>query len=221
MADNYIERREEELRNVPRGKQTAPAGLMKNLDALLRKNRSTRGFDKSYKVHLLQLQAIASVMDKIPTARNQQVLRLRLVTQEEASKVLPHIRMGRALPQLHLPLPGTEPEAFIVVCTNNPSAPHLGFDEGIAAQSMCLKAAELGLGCLIIKNFDVEPIRESLGIGTDHTGRPLTPLTVIAVGRSAEKISLESVPDGAPLNYYRTEDGEHVVPKIRLDDIIL
>ena len=221
MADNYIERREEELRNVPRGRFVSPGASLKNLDALLARNRSTRGFDCSYTVHLLQLRAIASVMDKIPSARNQQVLRLRLVTRDEACKVLPHIRMGRALPQLHLPFPGTEPGAFIVVCTNNPSAPHLGFDEGIAAQSMCLKAVELGLNCLIIKNFDSLPIKEALGIDFDAQGRPLTLLTVLAVGKSAERISLTRVPDGSPLNYYRTEDGGHIVPKIRLDDLIL
>ena len=222
MADNYIEKREEELRNVPRGGRAASSGAsLKNLDALLARGRSTRGYDTSYKVHELQLRAIASVMDKVPTARNQQVLRLRLVTAGEAAAVLPHIRMGRALPQLHLPYPGTEPEAFIVVCTNDTGAPHLGFDEGIAAQSMCLKAAELGLSCLIIKNFDPAAVKQSLGIGVDRQGRDLTPLTVIAVGRGIEKIRLESVPDGTPLNYRRTPDGVHIVPKIRIEDIIL
>ena len=222
MADNYLEKREEELRNVPRGRAgIAPAASGKSLDSLLRKNRSTRGFDKSYKVHPLQLRAIAAVMDKVPTARNQQVLRLRLVGPDEASKVLPHIHMGRALPQLNLPFPGTEPEAFIVICTNNPQAPHLGFDEGAAAQSMCLKAVELGLNCLIIKNFIPERIKESLEIGCDRLGRPLTPLTIIAVGRSTENIRILTVRDGDPLDYYRTDDGTHVVPKIALDDLIL
>ena len=220
MADNYIERREEELRNVPRGKHPGGTASLNNLDALLGRNRSTRGYDPSYKVHILQLRAIASVMEKIPSARNQQVLRLRLVCADEAAKVLPYIKMGGALPELHLPFPGTEPGAFIVICTNNPAAPNLGFDEGVAAQSMCLKAVEMGLNCLIIKCFDAAKVKESLGIGTDRAGRPLTPLTVIAVGKSAEKISIEKVPDPSELSYYRNADGEHIVPKIRLDDII-
>ena len=220
MADNYIEKREEELRNVPRGGHAYCSVSLNNLDALLARNRSTRGFDSSYKVHILQLRAIASVMDKIPSARNQQVLRLRLVCGDEASKVLPLIKMGGALPQLHLPFPGTEPGAFIVICTNDPAAPNLGFDEGVAAQSMCLKAVEMGLSCLIIKNFNSARIKEALRIDSDRAGRPLTPLTVIAVGKGAEKISIERVPDPSPLAYHRTEGGEHIVPKIRLEDII-
>ena len=222
MADNYIEKREEELRNVPRGGRAASSGAsLKNLDALLARSRSTRGYDASYKVHPLQLRAIASVMDKLPSARNQQVLRLRLVGPDEAALVLPHVRMGGALPQLHLPFPGTEPGAFIIVCTNDAGAPQLGFDEGVAAQSLCLKAAELGLSCLIIKSFDAAAVKEALGIGVDRLGRELTPLTVIAVGRGIEKIELERVPDGTPLNYRRTSEGTHIVPKIRLEDIIL
>ena len=57
------------------------------------------------------------VNTRIPSARNQQVLRFRPVLADEAHKVLPHIRLGGALPALRLPFPGTEPNAFIIICS--------------------------------------------------------------------------------------------------------
>ena len=210
MADNFLEKREEALRNAPLKHSSLGT---QSLDTLLLKNRSTRGYDKSYKVHRRQLEAILSVADKIPTARNQQVLRFRLILHDEADKVLPLIGMGRALPELHLPFPGTEPEAFIVICTAFPNAPHLGFDEGICAQSMMLKAVQIGLNGLIIKNFSPARLSESLDLGLNPDGLPYLPLTVLAFGKSAENIVLEPY-DGEDINYYRKEDGTHVVPKI-------
>lgn len=224
MADNYIERREEELRNAPKRGALGgfPAcGTSANLDTLLVKNRSTRGYDKSYVVHERQLLAIVSVADKVPSARNQQVLRFRLVLRDEASKVLPLIGMGRNLPELHLPFPGTEPEAFIVFCTSHPDAPHLGFDEGIMAQSMLLKAAEMGLSGLIIKNFSPERMKEALGIDADCNGEELHPLTVLAIGKGIEKIKLTSIPLDGSVGYYRTPAGTHYVPKYLPSDLII
>ena len=220
MADNYLEKREEELRSAPRAHRPSAAAA-KSLDSLLLRCRSTRGYDKSYVVHELQLKAIISVADKVPTARNQQVLRFRLVLKDEAHKVLPHIGMGRALPQLHLPFEGTEPEAFIVFCTGRPDAPHLGFDEGIMAQSMLLKAAQLGLSGLIIKNFNPARLSESLSLGSDPEGRPYQPLTVLAIGKGIEKFRLVPVSPGEKLDYWRDSDGTHCVPKIRPEDLVI
>lgn len=219
MADNYLEKREEELRNAPRTLRSPAASM--SLDTLLLKNRSTRGYDKSYVVHGLQLKAIVSVADKVPTARNQQALRFRLVLKDEAQKVMPLIGMGRALPQLHLPFEGTEPEAFIVFCTSRPDAPHLGFDEGIMAQSMLLKAAQLGLSGLIIKNFNPERMTESLGLGNDPEGRPYKALTVLAIGKGIEKFKLVPAKAGESLDYYRDDDGVHCIPKIVPGDLII
>lgn len=209
MADNYIEKKMEQLRsgtseNVQR---------YRSVEALMTFNRSTRGYDSSYIVHPFQLRSIVSVNSRIASARNQQVLRFHLVTSERAGLVLPLVGMARNLPELHLPLPGTQPNAFIVICTTDPDAPHLEFDEGIAAQSMLLKAAEMGLNGLIIKNFNPEKMRSVLGL-------PLTVTSVVAIGRSKEKIALTQVHEGESLKYYR-QGGTHFVPKLSLDDILI
>ena len=106
-----------------------------------------------------------AVNAKLASSVNLQRLRFRPVTRgPEAELVNAHIRMGRKLPELNLPFPGTEPEAFIVVCATVPENPGLDIDLGISLQSMLLKAVEMGLGGLMIRNFDREPIREGLSL---------------------------------------------------------
>ena len=98
------------------GKSSAPKRTM-TFAKLVAKNRSYRGFDNTFTVREDQLRRIMEVVPLCPSARNQQVLRLRAVLSDEADKVLPYIRLGGALRDLKLPLPGCEPRAFIVICS--------------------------------------------------------------------------------------------------------
>jgi len=213
MADNYLEKRYEEVfGNGASHKGSFPS--KPSLDSLLQKNRSCRGYDKSYVVHPLQLRAIVGVNQMTASAGNAQRLRFKLVTKgPEADLVLEHIRLGAALPELHLPSPGTEPEAFIVICSTVDENAMVDIDLGISLQSMSLKAAELGLACVIIRNFDREPIRQGLSL-------PFDPIAVLSVGKSAERIVIDKVREGNDLKYYR-ENGIHHVPKIILEDLII
>ncbi len=150
MADNYLEKRYDAVF----GKKTVTKRVGHTLDELLLKNRSTRGYNKSYVVSRNELQQIVAVNTKIGSGCNRQVLRFRLVTQgEEATKVLDNIKMGAALPELHLPFPGTEPEAFIIVCSTMEENKLVDIDLGMSLQTMMLKATEMGLSSLIIGAF--------------------------------------------------------------------
>lgn len=212
MADNYLEKRYDEV--FGRGKSSAVSLRKPTLDQLLHRNRSFRGYDKSYTVHRLQMEAIVGVNTKVASSINGQRLRFRIVTKgPEADTVLKCIKMGRALPELNLPFPGTEPEAFIIVCATSQENASIDIDLGISLQSMLLKAVELGLGGLIIRNFDREPLMEELHL-------PLDPIAVLAIGRPAEKVELVPVRKDADLRYYR-KDGVHYVPKIVSEDLII
>ena len=212
MADNYLEKRYEEVFGRDAGRRKAPA--RPGLDTLLLHNRSFRGYDKSYVVQRRQLDAMIAVNTKVASSVNLQRLRFRPVLKgPEADIVNEHIRMGRGLPELHLPFPGTEPEAFIVVCSTVPENPGIDIDLGISLQSMLLKAVQMGLGGLMIRNFDREPIREALGL-------PYEPICVVAVGKPAERIELVPVHQGDDLGYYR-RDGVHYVPKLTAEDLTL
>ena len=208
MADNYLEKKMEDyLSQQPTKRRVA------TLRRLLQHNRSYRGYDASFKVREDQLRRIIEVATLCPSARNQQVLRFRPVLGDQATELLRHIRLGGALPELHLPFKGTEPNAFIVICSTIEESKYVDIDLGIVAQSMLLQAVEIGLGGICIGAFDHEPTKQLLGLKYE-------PLLVLAIGRPAEHIELKECGAEESLTYYR-EEGIHYVPKIRVDDLIL
>lgn len=211
MADNYLEKRYAEVFGKDNKKTVKQRP---SLDTLLTKNRSYRGYKKDYVVHQIQLNSIVSVNTKLASGMNAQRLRFRCITQGgDAQKVLSLVKLGAALPELHLPFPGTEPEAFIVVCATCEENPIVDIDLGISLQSMLLKAVEMGLGGIIIRAFDKEALREALSL-------PLTPIAVLAIGKPAETIELVPAHAGDSLKYYR-EAGTHYVPKLTKDDLMV
>lgn len=209
MADNYLGRKMEEYE----AQKCASVRTRKvSLMSLLAKNRSTRGFDTSFKVRHDQLLSLVEAVRLAPSARNQQVLRFRLVTAEEAHLVLPHIRLGAALPELHLPLPNTEPNAFIVICATKEGR-YVDMDLGIATQTMLLRAVEMGLNGVCIAAFDHEIISANLKL-------PYPPQLILAIGRSAEHVEVVDIAESEDTTYYR-KGAIHVVPKLRTEDLII
>lgn len=209
MADNYLGRKMEEYEAQ---KCASVRTRRVSLQSLLAKNRSTRGFDSSFKVRKDQLISLVDAARLAPSAMNQQVLRYRLVTEEEAHLVVPHIRLGGALPELKLPLAGTEPNAFVVICTDKESR-YVDMDMGITTQTILLRAVEMGLNGVCIAAFDHDAVREALQL-------PLTPQLILAIGRSAERIEVVEVAEGESTTYYRNK-GTHFVPKLRVEDLII
>ena len=214
MADNYLEKRQQEIAEAQKTvvRRTSPS-----LDTLLHRNRSYRGFDPSRVVSEAELRELVGVSCLVGSGMNRQPLRYRLVTGEEASLVLPLITLGAALPEEHLPKKGTEPGAYIVICSTVPEDKIVDIDLGIAAQSLLLKAVEKGLGGVFILNFRREALRSALSL-------PLDPIAVLAIGKPAESIFLIPVEkregETPDLRYYR-KDGNHYVPKLKAEDLIL
>lgn len=212
MADDYIGKKMEEYM-ARKGAPMPKRKTATSLGQLLLKNRSHRAYDHSFVVRADQLRSIIEVNTKIPSARNRQPLRFRAVGEEEAAAVLPHIRMGGALPELNLPAEGTEPRAFIVVCSVVPEDRYVSIDLGISAQSMLLRATEMGLNGCCIAAFDQQTVQQALGL-------ELTPLLVVAIGKGADTIRLTEITPDDSRAYYRAE-GVHYVPKLQLDDLII
>ncbi len=211
MADNYLEKRYEQTLGAGR---TKVKRVGHTLDELLLRNRSQRGYLKDYVVRREELERIVGVCSRIPSACNQQTLRYRLVTRDTgADIVLENIKLGAALPELHLPFPGTEPEAFIVVCSTTPETKLVDIDLGIALQSMLLKAVEMGLAGIAIGAFNRENVKRGLAL-------PLDPLMILAIGKGIEKIELTPIHADEPHAYYR-KDGIHYVPKIPAKELIV
>ena len=211
MADGYLENRYDEVFG-----KNAKKTIVKrvSLDNLLERNRSYRGYHTDTVVSRETLEKIVAVNPLVPSACNQQVLRFKLVTKDSgAEKVLANIKLGAALPELHLPLPGTEPEAFIIICSKSPEGKLVDIDLGISAQSMLLKATELGYNGIIIGAFHKENIKKAFEL-------PYDPLLIVAIGRGAELIRCVEIVENEPHAYYR-QQGIHFVPKVRLKDLLL
>ena len=209
MADNYLGRKMEEYEAQ---KCASVRTRRVSLQSLLAKNRSTRGFDTSFKVRKDQLMSLVEAARLAPSARNQQVLRYRLVTEEEANLLLPHIRLGGALPELNLPLKGFEPNAFVVICSDKEGR-YVDMDMGIASQTILLRAVEMGLNGVCIAAFDHEAVCEVLQLS-------VSPQLILAIGRSAERIEVVDIAEGDSTTYYR-KNGTHFVPKLRVEDLII
>lgn len=211
MADNYLEKRYEETLGANRPKVKR---IGNTVDSLLLRSRSHRGYNKNYVVSRAELERIVGVCTKLPSGCNQQALRFWLVTKDTgADRLLPLLKMGAALPELHLPFVGTEPEAFIICCSVAPESKLVDIDLGIALQSMALKAVEMGLNTLMIGAFNREKVREAFAL-------PYDPLMLLAVGKGTDRIELVATSADEPRAYYR-RDGVHYVPKVRLNDLIL
>ena len=210
MADNYLGKKMEDHyapTTAKRGKSHP------SIAKLLLRNRSHRAYDNSFQVREDQLRRIIDVNRLTPSARNQQVLRFRMVLDNEADKVLPHIKMGAALPELHLPEKGSEPRAFIIICSTVEESRFVDIDLGIAAQSMLLQAVEIGLNGICIAAFDKQKIREELQL-------PFEPLLILAIGRGKDNIRLSEISANESHNYYRKE-GVHYVPKLTIEELII
>ena len=210
MADNYLGKKMEE--HLARPSATKPRAIH-SLERLLAKNRSHRAYDASFRVREDQLRTIVAVNTKTPSAMNRQPLRFRMVLADEAAALVAQIRLGGALPELHLPPKGAEPNAFIVCCADIEPDKYLYMDLGIAAQSMLLRATELGLNGICIGAFNKDAVRELLALQSE-------PLLILAIGRGAERIELTEITADESHTYYR-RDGVHYVPKVRLDDLII
>ena len=212
MADGYLEKRYEEVFGKGAKKTVV---RHPGVETLMEKNRSYRGYKKDYVVRREMLERIVAVNTKIASAKNQQVLRFKLVTKDTgAEHIVQNMKLGGLLPELHLPFEGTEPEAFIIICTTVPENKFVDIDLGIAAQSMLLKATEMGLNGIMIGAFNKAKIIEAFELQYE-------PLLILAIGKGNEKIKLVDIGPDDSKAYYRDAEGTQYVPKLKLEDILL
>lgn len=213
MADNYLEKRYEEVFGSGARKATVKHSTP-SLNTLLVKNRSIRRYRQDFTVTEEQLRTIVEVNVKLGSAMNRQALRFRIVADDAAGEV-------NALRDILFrePARSESARAYIIVYSTIPEERYIDIDLGISLQSMALKAAELGLNCLIKGNIDKEGLSSLFG-----TGDGLEPVAVLCVGKAAESVFLKPVPAGSSdepdLKPY-TKEGVHYVPKLQMDTILL
>lgn len=221
MADNYLEKRYEEVFGSGARKVTVKHSTP-SLNTLLVKNRSIRRYRQDFVVTEEQLRTIVEVNVKLGSAMNRQALRFLIVADnaEEEVNAASTDKVNALRDILFRELARSESaRAYIIVYSTIPEERYIDIDLGISLQSMALKAAELGLNCLIKGNIDKDGLSSLFG-----TGNGLEPVAVLCVGKAAESVFLKPVSadsSGEPDLKPYTKEGVHYVPKLQMDTILL
>lgn len=176
--------------------------------------RAIRRFDASRPILEPELRALVDCARLSPSSRNQQVVRFRLVHGAECDRVFPHTKWAAALKEWTGPKPSERATGYIFLC--KPAGVQASHDVGIAAQTIKLAAWCAGYGSCMLGALDRPALHATLGL---PSGLEID--IGIALGRPAEKVRLESAAPGTDLNYWRTPDDVHHVPKLSLDELLV
>jgi len=184
---------------------------------LVQKSRSYRRFDETHMIDKALLKELIELARLSPTASNMQPLKFCLSCQAEMNnKIFPALAWAGYLEDWSGPAEGKRPTAYVIILGDKDVRENFGIDHGIAAQSIMLGAAEKGLGGCIIGSVKREELRKELCIPERYAI-----LLVLVLGKPAEKVVIDPLPDDGNTRYYRDEEGVHHVPKRSLDDLIL
>lgn len=190
------------------------------LKDLILKNRSYRGFNENRAITRQELTDMVDCARLTASFVNAQPLKYYIAWEkEEVSKIQALTKWARGLPELQLPHPGMCPTGFIVILQDTAIGDSLARfqkDCGIVAQTILLRATEMGLGGCMIGNFGAGSVKEALNL-PEH----LAPLLIVAIGEPAETVVIREIESGESTGYYRNEQDVHYVPKRKLDDILI
>lgn len=187
--------------------------------ALLKTDRSIRRFNGSKIIGEDILKKLVELTRYCASGRNLQPLRYRLVVKSEEMKALfPALKWACYYTDWDGPSEDERPAAYMVQCIDADLAPNCLCDDGLQLQAITLGATSMGIGCCIIKAFNVIEVAKALCLPNRYK-----PLYVLALGYPAEDIFIEET-DGtteADIRYYRDASGGHHVPKRPLEELIL
>jgi nitroreductase len=185
---------------------------------LIRNNRSFRRF---YQDHVLDLKTLKDLVDLArlsASAANLQPLRYILsVDSQKNAQIFSCLAWAAYLKDWNGPEEGEKPSAYIIVLSDSEKAnDFVGYDCGIASQSILLGAREKGLAGCMIASIKREQLRNLLEIDPRYKI-----LLVIAIGKPKEEVVIETVGSDGNIRYWRDSDSVHHVPKRNLKDIII
>jgi nitroreductase len=186
------------------------------LKDLIRQNRSYRRFDQQVDVGPDVLRQLVELARLSASGANMQPLKFLLVSDRDACDlVFPHLAWAGYLKDWPGPEEGERPAAYIFILGDRAIRKEFGVDHGIAAQSIMLGAAELGLGGCIIASINRQALRVSFSIP-----RELEILLCLALGKPKEVVVIEPVGPDGDIRYFRDSEGIHHVPKRSLEELI-
>jgi len=185
---------------------------------LIRRNRSCRRF---YEDHAIDLETVKSLVDLArlsASAANLQPLRYILSVDPQMNlQIFPCLGWAGYLKDWNGPQKGERPSGYIIILSDSEKAnDFVGYDCGIASQSILLGAREKGLAGCMIASIKRQQLRSLLNIDVRFKI-----LLVIAIGEPKEEVVIETVGSDNNIKYWRDSAGVHHVPKRNLKDIIV
>lgn len=182
---------------------------------LVKKSRSIRRFRGDKEITKQQLHELVDLGRMSPSAANLQPLKYILVNSPKMNeKVFNTLAWAGYLKEWDGPDINERPTGYIIMLRNKNGKTSI--DEGIAAQSIFLGAAEMGLGGCFIGSIKKKELSKVLDLEEN-----LEIALVIALGYPSEAVVLEDVEDGGSIKYWRDENQVHHVPKRILKDLII
>jgi nitroreductase len=187
------------------------------IEQLIRKNRSYRRFEENYEIMVETLRELVDLARLGASASNLQPLKYILSCQADTNKLI-FSCLGWAgyLKDWPGPEKGERPSAYIVILGDTSVSKTFDCDCGIAAQNILLGATERGLGGCMIATVDKARLTKALNINS-----LFEILLVVALGKPAEHVVIETVGPDGNIRYWRDEKGVHHVPKRPLEEIIV
>lgn len=190
------------------------------LKDLILANRSCRGFNENRLVTKEELTDMVDCARLTASTANIQPLKYFIAwKREQTEKILRCTKWAGALPELGLPRAGNHPTAFIVVLldkTIDDNMARFQRDCGIAAQTITLRATEMGLAGCMIGSFAAGELKKALDLP-----ETLAPMLVIGLGESVEEAKIVEITPNGSNRYYRDEKDTHYVPKRKLSDVVV
>lgn len=184
---------------------------------LVIKNRSYRRFDESYVISKEILRDLVDLARQTASAANIQPLKYFLSCESLTNaSILENLAWAGYLPEWPGPAQGERPSAYIVMLGDKDISASYDYDTGIAAQTILLGAADMGLGGCMIASVQRAKLRAKLNIPERYEI-----LLVLALGKPAETVIMETVQADGDIKYWRDSQGRHHVPKRSLNEVIV
>lgn len=181
---------------------------------LLLKNRSVRRYDTAAGYPDNFFSEMAEVVRLCPSTANLQRIRILPVTAHDMKeKVFNSVKFASML-DWSGPAESERPACYAVLVCEGALDTNKSIDVGIIAQSMLLRAREMGMAGCMFRSFNADSLAAALGL------KAYTPALVISFGYPSEKVEVVDAKDGS-LKYYRNNGDTHCVPKLKAEEFIL
>ena len=187
------------------------------LKKLIIKNRSYRRFFQEVAIKPETLRELVDYARLSASAANLQPLKYILSCESQKNALIfPHLSWAGYIEDWTGPSEGERPSAYIIILGDTEISKSFGYDPGIAAQSILLRANEIGLGGCIIGSIQRGELHKSLSIPSHYKI-----LLVLALGKPKEKVVIEKIGQNGDIKYWRDSKDIHHVPKRSLDEIVV